>query len=1273
LGFASHYPYRIETGCATSFLRRNESSYFYPQIPRRSQIFEATRPEPPSLPAILKGELRDRLAGAIGSHNIQDVYNALSPFRDQLIEALLARLTVPTELTEPARAVKIAGRLSADLPEFTEARELLRAGRHEALDRFREVRRSRPRNPVAQEWWGYALAKYGEKQDLVEAKMMFEAVTQNKQGDWSTRWNLACLEFNLEDYESAFAVLKEMVDLSTFYEPKVFEAALRLGLIRKDNDFLRSKLPRCWYSEAAILSFSEAYDRDPRRDFDKALAQINRILSAPAWTAPHPYEDLTNERLRGICSDFKERHTVEAGIEWFKLRANHRRFRYIFLNWRLLGDLYRDAGMIREGFEAYRQELELTLKSRGMAHDSKMRTFTKILSFCRNSELKAEGLSLLERYKDDLSLDSVEVAKWSRAFGTAAEPEALPPRIPPPRPQAPREVPKEHKLAPRPEAASEAALTAPNPEKAWKSVNDAMIQLNRLRGFAHFPEHKEAFRQISESLNYLYPSSFSAIRQEIDSILGVLASYQEADDRGRKASLSHDLVVRLDVLSTLIQKQDDVRPYVQPVFDAFQRIRDELAVATGMLPEPTIEALGRLNRFLCDELIDTSLLIRIENPSPEEMSKLNVTLTSLSPSIEVTEAGKFLAVLSPRKTAIISFPVRRVEPNGQVEFRVTVSYVVAGMQHSVAKQSPVKMSSFARFLDHDPPYFIPERYVTGVPVATDQVTNFHGRDEDQRRILRSAEGGRLKRALFINGIRRVGKTSLLQSLPRVAPPEILPIVIDLRELDPGNRSNDVFLFHFARLVHDKLQHSLGSQDVSCPDLALFQTNPPDVVFVEFMKKLQEALSGRRLFLLLDEIQYVTQSAANPATRGVTDTILNMLAAQCKPDGAFLLLFTASMRYSDIRRQSSHTLWGMIFPLDISFVGKEATAQILQKPVEGDKVNYAEESLDRAWEMTRGHPWITQAIGAEVLEILNTERRLTVAPEDIDDAVERLLQVDTYAAYWWNEQFLDAWDREIAFVLLAEQKILGRSVPIVHLQEALRRKGTPQPEQRVSKLCELEIFVLDRDGTIRIKGGFLEKWLEVQRDLSQGPVEPPTKAVPTECALFVDHENLYIPLQTYVRGLPATISRLPYESRIHPKNLARALLRYAEERGTVKQKWAVADWDRIRGIKDYREAAIRIDQPFGGKNTSDWVIRERIRDVLEFYPEIGTYILVFGDADFLDTVETLLGRGKKVVIWSCKSALSAKYRRWSIEIEHVEDFLFADLEKPQVAGAQSATA
>ena len=152
----------------------------------------------------------------------------------------------------------------------------------------------------------------------------------------------------------------------------------------------------------------------------------------------------------------------------------------------------------------------------------------------------------------------------------------------------------------------------------------------------------------------------------------------------------------------------------------------------------------------------------------------------------------------------------------------------------------------------------------------------------------------------------------------------------------------------------------------------------------------------------------------------------------------------------------------------------------------------------------------------------------------------------------------------------------------------------------------------------------------------------------DTAIFIDWENIYISTVTEY-GVKPNVS---------------AILEKAREYGRVVSSTAYADWTD----GDFRNAPptlysngivpryISARYFPGGRsskrrtNSIDVMLAVECSDFLHGHPQVGTYVLVTGDGDFIPLVMLLRSRGKKVVVIGVSEATSFHL------IESADDFI-----------------
>jgi uncharacterized LabA/DUF88 family protein len=144
-------------------------------------------------------------------------------------------------------------------------------------------------------------------------------------------------------------------------------------------------------------------------------------------------------------------------------------------------------------------------------------------------------------------------------------------------------------------------------------------------------------------------------------------------------------------------------------------------------------------------------------------------------------------------------------------------------------------------------------------------------------------------------------------------------------------------------------------------------------------------------------------------------------------------------------------------------------------------------------------------------------------------------------------------------------------------------------------------------------------------------------MPEDLAVFIDWENIYISTVTEYKSKP---------------NVS-AILEKASEYGRIVSATAYADWTD----GDFRQAPptlysngispryISARYFPGGKsqkrrtNSIDVMLAVECSDFLHGHPQVGTYVLVTGDGDFIPLVSLLRSKGKNVVVIGVSEATS----------------------------------
>lgn len=572
-------------------------------------------------------------------------------------------------------------------------------------------------------------------------------------------------------------------------------------------------------------------------------------------------------------------------------------------------------------------------------------------------------------------------------------------------------------------------------------------------------------------------------------------------------------------------------------------------------------------------------------------------------------------------------------------------------------------------------------YSPMAPIPPDRKDLFHGRDKNIDDILAAFEGGRLRRLYFVNGIRRVGKTTLLGQLSaRITTQSVLPILLNFEQvIDAFGEFEQLptvrFIRGLMRTCVTQAKIGTGDQQLALEPTRTeaFEDDPPWYVFDGWLDELRR-LSGRQCLLLcIDEMQSVVRLIAR---RVLDDGVLTWIRSKIQAESDLLIVCTGSEPYSKMRsRYDASNLWGNIKPYPISFLARRDMEKVATVPVVGDGVRWHDLSLAALWDMTEGHPWIIQNICDRILRSLNSERRRIVSPRDIVRATDNLIIDDpTSVKLWWNEgQELVTDDMvSLAFTVLTLQKRSRLGVLETELIKSCSDQGMRNVGATILDMVDLELLTKDRSkNIITIRSRFLEEFLvDLRRQRMEEQAEQVAVRQPFVAVMF-DWENIKHRLMAEAASSQAMMAAC--EGAVLGKILMDRARRFGQPH--PKARYVVANF--LHESKAYLEDRNALDRlnyqtilsSVSGNakaDRSDHKLREKIRDVLELegrkdIEPIETYIIGAGDADFNESIQTLLNRQKRVVLWCTRSGMARYYEDLAkhrlLTIEYLEDLVF----------------
>ncbi|HEU5199763.1 MAG TPA: hypothetical protein VFU32_09005, partial [Ktedonobacterales bacterium] len=960
-----------------------------------------TRWRPKTLPDLLSLDVWEQIKQAVGQGDVSALEQTLAGVADDLETNLRLRLDAQAEYRLPISEVRY--RQGGPHRDFVAARELLSQQDKQALEKFSALHFHMSNNTFVKEWYAYALTRFGAAGDIHEIIQLLSDAIESPyyrlEKQWTARWNLACALRRLPNRkDQALDALLPVLE-SDSHSTEAFELCLLWAFEQDREKVLADLLPKSPYYEAHLLAALYAIEQRAQEeegdDFPDHFRRINRILRNPAHIFPHPTDPLQFSQLDQLTREFVETSMVEAGIEWFRQRVSYEKEYYIFKNWECAAELNDRAGDKAAAWHCYQRLWGCTQSKQNLSPTAKKRVLENILTWAQQNDFEEQAVVMLRQNWQKTAMTENDALLWEARL-----------RITPP-PQPPIII---DGITLKPRRSFDEIIQELAGSFEEVAIPDALAK------------REQDIQQFLEAVRLKRPDTSAAVLGAIREVVRLAAIYTEGVDDQQARKLAEQMRDQLGPLRSQGEKLPfELRGLVRACERAISNMSARVTGAPEImvsLPEASRAALGRPEP---GETYTTRVLIQLSNPSEEVMGEIDMGFIVVSSGVSLQEESIKLDRISPKEKQVVECTLHMNDGvEDEIALRVHVTYKIRGMMGRPAQGMwHIPVRPFGE------PIPVTQRYTTGAPVTADRDDLFHGRDEEMARLLAAFEGGQMRRLYFVNGIRRVGKSTLMAQLGGRSNRETLPLLLNLEDALRGREITTVQLVRqLIRTSIDQLQGRRGLPRIflELPGAEQFALDPPWTVFDNFLKELCNQTKRHHILLCFDEVQWLVKRIGDP-NDPLDDGFLSWLRSKIQTGSNIFVVCTGSEAYEEMRKSCPrHPVWGNMEAFNISFVSRAAMDKIATLPVKTDGVVWLSEALDRLWDMTEGHPWLTQILAEKVAERLNKERRRLVGPGDINRAAEQAAADSRIGDLWWNESegLVTETHRQIAYLLLRQQ-------------------------------------------------------------------------------------------------------------------------------------------------------------------------------------------------------------------------------------------------------------
>ena len=650
-------------------------------------------------------------------------------------------------------------------------------------------------------------------------------------------------------------------------------------------------------------------------------------------------------------------------------------------------------------------------------------------------------------------------------------------------------------------------------------------------------------------------------------------------------------------------------------------------------------------------------------------------------------------VLRPEQSVLLTFQDEgrfRVDED-ECKLEVKLTYELFDQEFSTTNYS-VSVKKAHRSEDFNSNE-ISTPYISGREIKVEEIEDhFFGRSKPKQKIM---ENVRKQQLSYIEGIRRSGKTSLINSIrheiqnkkdkePGTTGPELIPVYLDAKVVENFNTRGQMLHSFFTQILKT-IEQDIGivtriigrifslwkdiAQAVKWPTEEDCRQNV-NKAYQDFAEKLNRYLPNHHIIVFLDDFQEAVNlaSASDGERKEVGEDILALLRLiqtnrTIYPHLTWLFAGFRSLEYFQ-QELNNIRIWVETERIQIDFLDKNSVEEILVKPLKNTGMTFTEEAVNRVFEYTQGYPEMVQKMAKKMMEQAMNEKRYAILPADADQAAQEIIENDTVYDSWCPRgEEMPAEQQQFISNLIDSLRYKARPGQTVQLRDLLDSENQFN-ENIINDLTTRKILKNPiEDGIQRVgfKAPLLELWLK----------ENWTEQLPRQAAIFTDIENLtratgrtIVKVSGHSVNLGVVIDAIDSYAKKYSDKLP---LKFA---GIFFNRREVMEVLREKGYNDddltiISENELKKYYSRSEKSYDDAILQQIIANKIHDHPSLTDVILVTGDIDFKQVgLEEPLKKGLYVHVLSYKKSMNAEYKKLALQNDRVTVVYLEELIFPE---------
>jgi ABC-type branched-subunit amino acid transport system substrate-binding protein len=360
--------------------------------------------------------------------------------------------------------------------------------------------------------------------------------------------------------------------------------------------------------------------------------------------------------------------------------------------------------------------------------------------------------------------------------------------------------------------------------------------------------------------------------------------------------------------------------------------------------------------------------------------------------------------------------------------------------------------------------FPPNPYIIGGRIT--DTNRFFGREKFFNDINYYLKTDNVK-LILLHGQRRIGKSSVIAQIPnKLGTDEFVFISFDFQ--DTVNSSHQKIIHSIAIGIIDKIE----TKNEILTHLAENIPSNIEIFSREFLPTVYQQLGNKKLVLLWDEFDVLTERDTESDTdiKNFCDYILQLQ----KRDQKLFIIPVVGRHISKLPKLVSSLREAL--NIEIGLLKKEDTQKLIIQP-DQNVLNYEEEAIEAIFQLSAGHPYVTQCICSAIYNLARDRYNQTnVLPQsinghDVESIVDKAIELAEGGLDWfWGGLTTE---QQVIFAAAAE----AQNIPIKENEPPqlmlLRNHGIETEYLKKADEQLRKYGFLDNN---RVKVEFVRRWL-----------------------------------------------------------------------------------------------------------------------------------------------------------------------------------------------------